>query len=99
MPKRNPIKILTQNQQIKQLSQQLITANNRITSLKKQLKEVDEAVFECIQRTDLICLGRVTDAVMDRCRGYSAVISDRVVGDLAPATTKRKARHVPSGKR
>lgn len=91
MSKRNPLKVITQAQQIKKLSQELVTANNRTTSLREQLRKVDEAVFECIMKTELHHLGRVTDAVMERVRRYSSALGDKISGELAPAH-KRKAR-------
>ena len=92
MKPRQKIRRIIETQYTNQLEQREINLKRQITSLKEQLKKVDLAIFECIQKTHIGPLGKVTDNVMQRVREYSDSIGEQAIVEITGTAPKRKRK-------
>ena len=80
-------------EQAERLNIQLRLRDRKINQLEEQLKAVDEAIFECIQKTSIAPLGKLTDDVMRRVTIYSNRIGvAATIKIINPPKRKRKTR-------
>lgn len=70
--------------EIQQLKTEIASLHKQNHELYLSLKRVDEAIFDCIQRSQLTALGKVTDEVMRRLQIYSSCIGEDVIAKLTP---------------